>query len=140
MKSAIYLGKENIEIQNRPMPELGNYDVLIKNTKQSLKSLLLEIKSQNLKSVNVFIHTLVLQLEIQNEQEQLVDFLNIKIPNAKKNYSLYNIDDSISDKVACLIEPFTVGCRAARRAQPKQGENFVVFGCGTIGLAMQIIH
>ena len=30
MKSAIYLGKENIEIQNRPMPELGNYDVLIK--------------------------------------------------------------------------------------------------------------
>ena len=77
MKSAIYLGKENIEIQNRPMPELGNYDVLIKNTKQSLKSLLLEIKSQNLKSVNVFIHTLVLQLEIQNEQGQLVDFLNI---------------------------------------------------------------
>lgn len=77
MKSAIYLGKENIEIQNRPMPELDDYDVLIKNTKQSLKSLLLEIKSQNLKSVNVFIHTLVLQLEIQNEQEQLVYFLNI---------------------------------------------------------------
>ena len=77
MKSAIYLGKENIEIQNRPMPELDDYDVLIKNIKQSLKSLLLEIKSQNLKSVNVFIHTLVLQLEIQNEQEQLVDFLNI---------------------------------------------------------------
>ena len=77
MKSAIYLGKENIEIQNRPMPVLDDYDVLIKNTKQSLKSLLLEIKSQNLKSVNVFIHTLVLQLEIQNEQEQLVDFLNI---------------------------------------------------------------
>ena len=77
MKSAIYLGKENIEIQNRPMPELDDYDVLIKNTKQSLNSLLLEIKSQNLKSVNVFIHTLVLQLEIQNEQEQLVDFLNI---------------------------------------------------------------
>lgn len=65
MKSAIYLGKENIEIQNRPMPELDDYDVLIKNTKQSLKS------------VNVFTHTLVLQLEIQNEQEQLVDFLNI---------------------------------------------------------------
>ena len=77
MKSAIYLGKENIEIQNRPMPELDDYDVLIKNTKQSLKSLLLEIKSQNLKSVNVFIHTLVLQLEIQNEQGQFVDFLNI---------------------------------------------------------------
>ena len=36
MKSAIYLGKENIEIQNRPMPELGNYDVLIKNIYSSI--------------------------------------------------------------------------------------------------------
>lgn len=44
----------------------------------------------------------------------------IKIPNAKRNYSLYGVDDSISDKVACLIEPFTVGCRAARRSQPKK--------------------
>lgn len=36
MKSAIYLGKKNIEIQNRPMPELGNYDVLIKNIYSSI--------------------------------------------------------------------------------------------------------
>jgi len=62
----------------------------------------------------------------------------IKIPNAKRNYSLYTIDDSISDQIACLIEPFTVGCRAARRGQPKKGEKFVVFGCGTIGLASAI--
>lgn len=40
--------------------------------------------------------------------------------------------------MACLIEPFTVGCRAARRGQPKKGEKFVVFGCGTIGLACAI--
>lgn len=59
----------------------------------------------------------------------------IKIPNAKKDYSLYMVDDKISDKVACLIEPFTVGCRAARRANPKENEKFVVFGCGTIGLS-----
>ena len=32
--------------------------------------------------------------------------------------SIYHIDDSISDKVAALIEPFTVGCRAARRGLP----------------------
>ncbi len=62
----------------------------------------------------------------------------ILIPDAKLNHSLYFIPDAISDKTACLIEPFTVGCRAARRSQPKSNENAVVFGCGTIGVAAAI--
>lgn len=56
-------------------------------------------------------------------------------PNAKLNEGVYLVPDQISDKAAALIEPFTVGCRAARRSNPKQGENAIVFGCGTIGLA-----
>jgi threonine dehydrogenase-like Zn-dependent dehydrogenase len=36
--------------------------------------------------------------------------------------------------VAALIEPFTVGCRAARRGYPSSGEKAVVFGAGTIGI------
>lgn len=59
----------------------------------------------------------------------------ILIPGAKRGHSLYAVPEEISDRLACLIEPFTVGCRAARRGQPQQGENAVVFGCGTIGLA-----
>lgn len=62
----------------------------------------------------------------------------IKIPDARRNVSLYPVPDEISDRAACLIEPFTVGCRAARRGQPKEGEGFAVFGCGTIGLASAI--
>lgn len=62
----------------------------------------------------------------------------ILIPNAKKNRSLYEVDERISSRTACLIEPFTVGCRAARRGQPKPGETAVVFGCGTIGIAAAI--
>lgn len=56
-------------------------------------------------------------------------------PNVKLNKGVYHIPDKISDRVACLIEPFTVGCRAARRSSPKTGENAIVFGCGTIGIA-----
>lgn len=59
----------------------------------------------------------------------------ILIPNAKLNHSLYFVPKEIEDQVAALIEPFTVGCRAARRGQPKKGEKALVFGCGTIGLA-----
>lgn len=69
----------------------------------------------------------------------------ILIPQSKRNYSLYAVDESISDRLASLIEPFTVGCRAARRgmiplgqSQYVSGQNAVVFGCGTIGIAAAV--
>ena len=62
----------------------------------------------------------------------------ILIPEAKAGRSLYPVPDVISDRAACLIEPFTVGCRAARRSMPKEGQHAVVFGCGTIGVAAAI--
>lgn len=62
----------------------------------------------------------------------------ILVPKAKRNHSLYAVPEEISDRLACLIEPFTVGCRAARRGQPQKGESGVVFGCGTIGLAAAV--
>lgn len=69
----------------------------------------------------------------------------ILIPQAKRNRSLYAVDEAISDRLASLIEPFTVGCRAARRGmvpagenQYVSGQNAVVFGCGTIGIAAAV--
>lgn len=62
----------------------------------------------------------------------------ILVPEAKRDHSLYSVPKEISDRLACLIEPFTVGCRAARRGQPKKGESAVVFGCGTIGVAASV--
>ena len=62
----------------------------------------------------------------------------VLIPNAEMNKQVYAVSDQIPSKVACLIEPFTVGCRAARRSFPKQGENAIVFGAGTIGIAAAI--
>lgn len=59
----------------------------------------------------------------------------ILVPEAKLNHSLYKLNYNISDKLACLIEPFTVGCRAARQGRIKPCENVVIFGCGTIGIA-----
>ena len=69
----------------------------------------------------------------------------ILIKEAKKNHSLYNVNENISDKLASLIEPFTVGCRAARRGMVPNGEDSyikgqsaAVFGCGTIGIAAAV--
>lgn len=62
----------------------------------------------------------------------------VLIPNAELNKQVYNVPNQISSKTACLIEPFTVGFRAARRSFPKQDENAIVFGAGTIGIAAAI--
>ena len=69
----------------------------------------------------------------------------ILIPNAGKNHSLYPVDERIPDRLASLIEPFTVSCRAARRGMIRcgdgkylSGQNALVFGCGTIGIAAAV--
>ena len=62
----------------------------------------------------------------------------VLIPNAELDKQVYDIPAKIPVREACLIEPFTVGFRAARRAEPKPGENAIVFGAGTIGLAAAI--
>ena len=62
----------------------------------------------------------------------------IQAPLARIGQEVYRVSDKISDRAAALIEPFTVGCRAARRALPKAGESALVFGAGTIGIAAAI--
>ena len=62
----------------------------------------------------------------------------VLIPNAELGKQVYAVPGTISSKAACLIEPFTVGCRAARRSFPRSGENAIVFGAGTIGIAAAI--
>lgn len=62
----------------------------------------------------------------------------IYCPNPAWGNSIYRVDESISDKAAALIEPFTVGCRAARRALPGKGQKGIVFGAGTIGISAAI--
>lgn len=69
----------------------------------------------------------------------------MRIPRAQREHALFAVDNRISDRLACLIEPFTVGCRAARRGMIPcglgryvTGQKAVVFGSGTIGLAAAV--
>lgn len=169
MKSAIYMGKESIEIREIPIPTLGDYDVLIKNIYSSICGTDIAVYKHGPNTGHridiggefghetisriVAIGNKVTEFKVGERVYPYPRYATgdtrragtiggfseyIKVPNAKRNYSLYGVDDKITDRVACLIEPFTVGCRAARRAQPKKHEKFVVFGCGTIGLSSAI--
>lgn len=53
----------------------------------------------------------------------------VLIPRAKLGREVYAVStQNISLKTACLIKPFTVGFRAARRSFPNKGENRLFLG------------
>lgn len=169
MKAAIYMGKENVEVRELPMPECGDNDVIIQNIYSSICGTDVAVFSHGPNTghrITVggeFGHETVSRVVAVGKNvtefkvgERVYPYPRyakndtkragtiggfseyILVPEAKRNHSLYGVDDNISDRLACLIEPFTVGCRAARRGQPKAGEHAVVFGCGTIGIAAAV--
>lgn len=176
MKAGIYLGKEQVEIRELPMPEVGDNDVLVQNIYSSVCGTDVAVFTYGPNTG----HKVTIGGEFGHETvsrvvkvgKNVTDFAvgervypypryakgdtkragtiggfseYILIPNARRNHSLYAVDERISDKLASLIEPFTVGCRAARRGmipcgkeQYVTGQNAVVFGCGTIGVAAAV--
>ena len=169
MKSAIYYGKENVKIEEKPLPIVGENDVLIKNIYSSICGTDIAVfkhgrgtghkievggefghetvsrvvkvgKNVTELSVGDIVYPYPRFAKGDTKKSGVIGGFSeyILIPNAKLNHSLYLVPHKITTKTACLIEPFTVGCRAARRSLVQKGENAVVFGCGTIGIAAAI--
>ena len=176
MKAGIYLGKEQIEVRDLPLPEVGDNDVLVQNLYSSICGTDVAVFTHGPNTG----HKVTVGGEFGHETvsrvvkvgKNVTDFTvgervypypryakgdtkragtiggfseYILIPDAKRDHSLYAVDERISDRLASLIEPFTVGCRAARRGMVPCGEdryvsgqNAVVFGCGTIGIAAAV--
>lgn len=157
MKAAIYLGKENVEVQELPDPICGDHDVIIKNIYSSIcgtdvavytkgpntghkitvggefghetVSRIVEV-GKHVTDFKVGERVYPYPLYTKNDTKRagtIGGFSEyILVPEAKRHHSLYTIPEQISDRLACLIEPFTVGCRAARRGQPKAGEATII--------------
>ena len=49
---------------------------------------------------------------------------------------VYRVTDELDDETAVMVEPLSVGVRAALRRLPQPGERALVIGSGTIGLAV----
>lgn len=62
----------------------------------------------------------------------------ILVPNAELNKQLYKVPATIDTRIATMIEPFTVGTDAARHGHPQVGEQAIVYGAGTIGIAAAV--
>ena len=169
MKTAIYMGKEHVEVMEQEMPVCGDNDVLIKNIYSSICGTDVAVfqhgpnTGHKITVGEEFGHETVSRIVsvgrnvtgfstgdrvypypryAKNDTKRagtIGGFSEyILVPEAKKYHSLYPVDENISDRLACLIEPFTVGCRAARRSLPDKARHAVVFGCGTIGIAAAV--
>lgn len=169
LKSAIYKGKESVEVKEVEIPDIGENDVLVKNIYSSICGTDVAVYNNGTETG----HRITAGEEFGHETvsrivsigKNVTDFRvgqrvypypryakgdtkragtigafseYMLIPDAGLNHSLYLVPDKINSRTACLIEPFTISCRAARRSQPEPEDKYVIFGAGTIGIATAI--
>lgn len=169
MKAAIYNGKKDVTIVDRPMPVCGKDDVLLKTICASICGTDVAVYQhgpntghkvtvggefgheavcrvaavgENVKDIQVgqrvYPYPLLVTGDTKRAGTMGAFSEYILAPRAKWGEGIYLVPDEVDDRTAALIEPFTVGTRAARRGRPKAGETAVVFGAGTIGIAAAI--
>lgn len=168
MKAAIYQGIKDIEFKEIEMPVCGDHDIVIKNLyaaicgsdisayyhggdanrifkgfefgHEMVSEVVLVGKDVQGIEVGQYVYPYPLTARGDSSRAATVGGFSeyILVPNCVLNQSVYLVSDKIPLKVASLIEPFTVGTRAARRSRPQKGENAIVFGAGAIGISAAI--
>ncbi|MEJ5921247.1 zinc-dependent alcohol dehydrogenase [Bifidobacterium thermophilum] len=166
MRSAVYLGKEHVEVRDVPIPSVGDDDILVRNICSGVCGTDVAVYShgpgtghkvdvggefghetvsrvvavgRNVTDFQVGERVYPYPLLAKGDPHRagtLGGFSQYMLcPKPVRGVSLYPVDPAISDRAASLIEPFTVGMRAAKHAHQREGEHIMVFGAGTIGIA-----
>lgn len=168
MKIAIYQGIKDIELKEVDLPVCGPKDILIKNKYAAIcgsdinayynggdanrifkgfefgHEMVSEVVAvgEEVKDIKVgqYVYPYPLLARGDSSRAATVGGFSeyILVPNCQLNASVYAVSPNITLKEASLIEPFTVGTRAARRSRPTKGETAIVFGAGAIGISAAI--
>ncbi|MBR2189195.1 MAG: alcohol dehydrogenase catalytic domain-containing protein [Eubacterium sp.] len=168
MKGFIYNGPGSIELKEIPMETCGDNDVILKNIYAGVcgsdvtayksggdfmrlfpgmemghecVSEVVEV-GKNVEGIavgdRVFPYPIFAKDDTKRSGSMGAFSQYIHVPNCKLDHSVYKVDDTISDKVASIIEPFAVGGQAALLSRPKEGQNAIVYGAGVVGMAAAI--
>jgi threonine dehydrogenase-like Zn-dependent dehydrogenase len=168
MRAAVYNGKGDIAVTDLAMPVVGERDVVVRNLCAGVCGSDVSVylhgpQAHRITAGSEFGHEVISEVVAKGA---LVHGLEVGdrvypypllakgdtsragtlggfseymlIPNAEIGRQLYRVDPRVPVEVAAMIEPFTVGTHAARRARPVAGEKAIVFGAGTIGSAAAI--
>ena len=137
MKAGIYLGKEQIEVRELPLPEVGDNDMLVQNLYSSICGTDVAVFTCGPNTghkVNVggeFGHETVSR--VVKVGKNITEF---SIGERVYPYPRYAKDDTRrAGTIGGFSEYILIPCRKVRYLS---GQNAVVFGCGTIGIAAAV--
>ena len=164
MKGAIYQGIKNIELKELPMPNCDDNGIVVKNLYAAICGSDVTAYNHGGRDNMIFEglefgHEMISEVVKVGKNVQGIkvgdrvfptsfakaDIMRaatiggfseyIEIPQCVVNQSVYIVSDKIENKIACLIEPFTIGARAVLHIGTiEKGKNAIVFGAGAIGL------
>ena len=164
MKAAIYQGIKNVELKELPMPDCDDDGIVVKNLYAAICGSDVTAYNYGGRDNMIFEgyefgHEMVSEVVKVGKNVQGVkvgdrvfptflakgDIMRaatiggfseyIEIPHCVVDQSIYIISDKIENKVASLVEPFTIGARAVLHiGEIEKGKNAIVFGAGAIGL------
>lgn len=165
MKAGIYYGKNDVRVEELPIPTVGSKDVLIRNLRGGICGTDINIikagSEMGIRFGKEFGHelfgevvevgTAVKDIEVgmlvgvnpvtakragRRYSLEIGGFSQyVVIEDAALHYNLYLFEEHVSPEEAVLMEPMSVGFHGAFSTKPQVGENVVVLGAGPIGLS-----
>lgn len=164
-RAGIYKGENLVAVEERPMPEVGPNDVLLRNLRGGICGTdinivkygsergirfekefghelagIIEAKGENVTDLEVGMFVAVNPVTAKRAGRRFSLEVGgfsqyILIEDAKKNHNLYPLNDDVTPEEGALVEPMSVGCHGAFSVKPQVGENVVILGAGPIGLS-----
>ena len=147
MKRALSVCEQKEIFLRSEMQSAGDHDIVVKklythvsDDADSCHEVLSEVIWVGKEVKNIEIGMRLYSRLTQDRENRTTDFSlpYMLISNPKLDEQVYDLPSRIPAKEASLIGVFAQGFHAARRASPKQGENAVVFGANTRGIASAI--
>ncbi|MFC5470987.1 zinc-binding dehydrogenase [Cohnella suwonensis] len=165
MKAGIYQGRNDVRVEELPIPTIGPKDVLVRNQRGGICGTDINIvkagSEMGIRFGQQFGHELFGEVvEVGAEVKDITVGMRVginpitakragrrysleiggfsqyvAIEDAALNYNLYPMNDSVTPEAAVLMEPMSVGFHGAFSVSPQAGENIVVLGAGPIGLS-----
>lgn len=164
-KAGIYKGANTVIVEERPLPEIGAKDVLLRNERGGICGTDINIvksgSEMGIRFDHEFGHEFAGIIEkVGAEVEGITEGMRVAInpitakrvgrrysleagafsqyvviEDAAINYNLFLLGEDVTPEEGALVEPMSVGCHGAFSIHPKPEENIVVLGAGPIGLS-----
>jgi len=164
MTAGAYLGAGNIKAIDKPRPEVGDGEILIKVSKAGICGTDMhtyrhgsDFMPEGLTIGHEFSGTVVevgagvgdITPGMRVTANPMVDHLGLftdgafaeylRFPNARLGETVFALDDAVSDTEAALAEPLAVALRGVKQSRLNAESTVLIQGLGTIGLGALLL-